>query len=405
MGVRPPLAADQEPPSTTATEQRPSTRPKLLAALLLIAALTSIVSTLGFLGYLVLPMVITSQPRATFVVLYAVGALGVLVAEGCQMLGVFVLLAHWFSRANVQKKPRELLILLAALIPYMVVLLFGITLVVYVRARRKDRFSAQTQAAGRALKEQVADTFIDVGSNSTSSAAGSSAAPLAPAATTAHSALRPSMQDAIQRVVGPATGKQVSDAAHGLVGVTMATVLVSTVATVGVAVPAQGLAPLQSYAATLGFGTAPPSVAGPWTLTVSSITISCTAHPQEACPSAFGNPGSASAPVTIQQNGSHVMMGGMTGGSTGDANVDRLARLTGTISGNHITVSASSAGPVDVNGSTFDEQASEQFTGRILSATHMAGTWSFKLAQSGVAFGRQISVTMDEKGDWTATKG
>jgi hypothetical protein len=208
-----------------------------------------VVSTLGFLGYLVLPMLPGAQPRAQYAPLYAVGAAGVLVAEGYQILGVLVLLGYWFIRSNVQKKPKELVVLLVSLIPYMVVVLVGITLVVYVRARRQSRFSVRTQAAGKALREQVADTLIDAGSNATSSTAGSAPvpgipAPGVPAVATPAVATQgvpivgwATMRDAIQQVVGPATGKTVSEAATGLVGVTMGTLLLSTVATVGVAVP------------------------------------------------------------------------------------------------------------------------------------------------------------------------
>ncbi len=253
---------------TKPAPSEPSARRSLLSRLLLAATVSSLLSTLAFLGYLALPA-LEKTPRSNYAALYAVGAVGLVVAEACQALGVLALLGRWFSRANTQKKPKEFLVLLVSLIPYMLVVILVITVIVYLRARRQNPASQRTRDAAKAVREQFADTFVDAGSNVSSSAVGSppsagaapassvgplpaaqpstvSQAAIRGAASPGGAHVRVTMRDAVRQVIGPSTGKSLSESSSGLLAVTAVALVLTAVATVGVVVPAKGLAPLQA---------------------------------------------------------------------------------------------------------------------------------------------------------------
>jgi hypothetical protein len=244
-----------------------------------VAAASSVLSTLAFVGYLLLPHV-TSQPRTHYTLLYGVGIAGLVIAEACQLLGVVTLIGQWISHTNPQKKPKELAILLLSLIPYMAVVIFLIILVVYLRTQRQDPTSEKTRDAACELKKQAVDTIIDVGAEASHSQAESSAAPASNRGATQH-ANRSSLQQAVSRVVGPSTGKTVSNVAQGFVVFTFVAFMVATVAIAGVVLPAHRLAPLQSLWMSRASSSGHPmrartparlSLAGTWSIT----TIKCT---------------------------------------------------------------------------------------------------------------------------------
>ena len=222
---------------------KPTRLERLFSVLMTVAAVSSVLSTLAFVGYLLLPQV-TSQPRAHYVFLYGVGIAGLVIAEICQVLGVATLIGQWASHTNPQKKPKELAILLLSLIPYMAVVIFLIILVVYLRTRWQDSTSEKTREAAHELKKQAVDTIIDVGAAVSSSEAQSPAASVSNRGATHHST-RSSLQQAVSRVVGPSTGKTASDVAQGIVVFTVVAFLVATVATAGVVLPGKGLASLR----------------------------------------------------------------------------------------------------------------------------------------------------------------
>jgi hypothetical protein len=213
---------------------------RVFTALLATAGTTSVLSTLSFIVYLALPTA-SGQPRTHFTLFYGIGIGGLAVAEACQILGVVILIAQWVSRNNVEKKPRELAVLLFSLIPYMVLVIFLITLFVYLRDRRQDRSSERTQEAAQELKERVVDTLIDAGANTSNSLAGSPTS--AARASAGRISTRPSLHEAVRRVVGPSTSKNISDSTRGLMAFTAVALVISAVATAGVVLPAKGLAP------------------------------------------------------------------------------------------------------------------------------------------------------------------
>jgi hypothetical protein len=351
--------------------------------LLVIAAITSVVSTLAFVGYLLLPTLAGGQPRTHFTALYAVGISGLIVAEVCQLLGVVTLLAQWASRINVEKKPKELAVLLVSLIPYMVVIIFLITLVVYLRARRHDRASERTREAAQELKEQVVDTLIDAGANTTNTAAGSPTA--APSGRAPHLApARSTLHDAVRQVVGPATGQSISRLPSGLLAFTAAALLLSTAATAGVVVPSvvasrgnvtHGI-PSATASATPGFLT------GGWTFTETKYL--CTGA---ACPSA-APPGPYVGHATFQQSGSRLTL--LLTGSDLAIALCGSGPAPGTISGAHFTVGCAYAQLPS------GQTVTTRLTGTVVSSTLMRGT----ISATDVTGGSTVLLTAD----WTATR-
>jgi hypothetical protein len=327
--------------------------------LLMLAAATSVLSTMSFIGYLVIPAV-TTQSRTHYTFLYGTGITGLVIAEVCQILGVVLLIVQWLSRSTARKSPRELVVLLASLIPYMVAVICLITLIVYLRARRQDPTSERTQEAAQELKEQAVDTFIDAAANAASSAAGTPVA--------AHPSSRHTMQDAVSRVVGPSTGKSISDSTHVLVAFTAIALVASAVTTAGVVVPAKGLAPLQA---------APVAhVAGTWNFSYSTTYSNCTNQFLLVC---YG--GSGTQPIIIQQRNTTLIIT-ISGGV-----LALPATFTGTISGDSFTTAFSRF--------ELGDQCSGQMNGTVVTSTRMRGAMSISCTESGVSAGGRF--------DWTAT--
>jgi hypothetical protein len=212
--------------------------PHVPSALLWLATATSVVSSLAFLGYLLVPALLGAPGRSQLTALYLVGLLGLAAAELCQVLGIHVLIGQWLAGTNTTKQFRELLVLLLCLIPYVVVAIFLVTLIVYVRTRAQDPASQRTKAAGQKLQERGLDTLVAEGSEVTGTQANAAAAQA-----------RPTLQDAVRRVIGPATARSVSSSTQAVLALSLGALLLSTVVSVGVVVPAHVLAPLQSAAA------------------------------------------------------------------------------------------------------------------------------------------------------------
>jgi hypothetical protein len=333
-----------------------------LSVLLMLAAATSVLSTIAFIGYLVIPAV-TTQSRTHYTFLYGAGITGLVIAEVCQILGVVLLIVQWLSRSTIRKSPRELLILLASLIPYMVAVICLITLIVYLRARRRDPASERTQEAAQELKEQAADTYIDAGANAASSAAGTPVS--------AHPSSRHTMQDAVRRVVGPSTGKSISDSTHVLVAFTAVALIASAATTAGVVVPAHGLAPLQA---------APVAhLAGTWNFTYSTTFSNCFNQGLLIC---YG--GSGTQAITIQQENTTLIIT-ISGGV-----LALPATFTGTISGDTFTTAFSRF--------QLAQQCSGQMNGTVVTSRQLRGTMSISCTETDVGV-----ATAGGRFDWTAT--
>jgi hypothetical protein len=332
----------------------------------MLAAATSVLSTLAFIGYLVIPA-ITTQSRTHYTFLYGTGITGLVIAEVCQILGVVLLMVQWLSRSTIRKSPRELLILLASLIPYVVAVICLITLIDYLRARRHDPTSERTKQAAKEVKERAVDTFIDAGANVASSAASSAASmPVSVPLSSHHT-----MQDAVSRVVGPSTGKRISDSPHVLVAFTAVALIASAVTTAGVVMPANGLAPLQAAQTA--------DLAGTWTFTYSNTYANCFNPPSlAAC-----DPSSGTVSIPIQQTGTTLTIT-VAGGP-----LQTTATFRGTLSGDRFTAAFS----------MYDIGAlcSGQMNGTVVSSTQLRGTMSVSCTESGVSAGGRF--------DWTATPG
>src|SRR5215471_13131794 len=106
--VLPPSA----PPAAAPT--RLSISPRVSSVLLIAATIISVLATLAFVGYALLP-VFAHATRSHFTALYVVGLGSVAVAEVCQILFLLVLITQWFSPTNPQKKVREVVVLAVAL--------------------------------------------------------------------------------------------------------------------------------------------------------------------------------------------------------------------------------------------------------------------------------------------------
>ncbi|MGH2486193.1 MAG: virginiamycin B lyase family protein, partial [Ktedonobacterales bacterium] len=181
---------------------------------------------------------------------YLAGLIGLAVAEVCQLLGILVLIGHWASHYNTERRFREILILIISLIPFMVVVIFLYTLFSYLRARRQNPTAEWTRQAKQELKEQTVDTLIDAWSNRGSAMAGGQV-PASPAAAPA-SVARPTMRDTVRRVVGPSTQRSLSDAGNGLVTFTMIAVVLATIATLGAVTPAKNFISKQASVSSTG---------------------------------------------------------------------------------------------------------------------------------------------------------
>ncbi|HEX6818869.1 MAG TPA: hypothetical protein VF120_10875 [Ktedonobacterales bacterium] len=238
-----PYPQQQQPyPQQVATPPAPVNSPtekpsdsRLFRRLLLVATVASIVSTVAFVLYVLAPRATAAQ-LAHAHPYYLAGLVGLAIAEACQILGILVLIGHWASHYNTERRLREILILIVALIPYMVVVIFLWTLIVYLRARRHDPASKDTQQAKQELKEETVNTLIDAGTNRSSALAGSQApvVSVTPA--------RPTLGDTVGRVIGPSTRRNFSEAGNWLVSFTMVAVVLATVATLGAVTPLNRLA-------------------------------------------------------------------------------------------------------------------------------------------------------------------
>lgn len=360
-----PLPASRGPQVTAVT--RPASAPalgRLFSVLLMLAAATSVLSTIAFIGYLVIPAV-TTQSRTHYTLLYETGITGLVIAEVCQILGVVLLIVQWLSRSTIRKSPRELLVLLVSLIPYMVAVICLITLIVYLRARRHDPTSERTQEAAQELKEQAADTFIDAGANVASSAAGT---PVSAPPSSRHT-----MQDAVRRVVGPSTGKSISDSTHVLVAFTAVALIASAVTTVGVVVPAKGLAPLQAAQEA--------DLAGTWTFTYS-ITSSNCGNDIVIC-----NVKSGTGSIIIQRTGTTLIIT-----LPHDVFLIWTETFKGTISGDRFTAAFSDF--------ELAEQCSGQMNGTVVTSTQLRGRMSVSCTETDA-----VGVSGGSRFDWTATPG
>ncbi|GEM_PF-1293186 len=234
----------QQPTATTTTTADPQktptlknvfakvVQPQVFKYLLLTATILSVLSMLAFLAYLFLPDVTRVSAQAHYAFLYAIGITGLAIAEACQIGGIVILIAQWFSKQNTEKKPREIAVLLISLIPYMVILVFLVTLGVYVYLRVRARAPERQQEARQELKEQAVDALIDFGANTSSSSASSGQAVTPP-----RHAPVPAMKDAVRQIIGPTAEKSVSGLSNGLLVSTVVVLTVSTIAMGGVVVP------------------------------------------------------------------------------------------------------------------------------------------------------------------------
>lgn len=275
-------AAPGQPPHLPAPA---STR--LLKRLLLIATCVSLASAACFIAYLALPHLVSSQRGKHIHVLFILGLVGLVVSEVCQFLGVFVLIGQWISRERTWRKFREIVVLFIAIFPYVVIALFVVTLVVYLRARRRNPASERAQQAKEDLKEKATNMLVDQVANQS----GSVAAPPIPQPVPASLASlgRPpmyTMGDAVGRVVGPSTQRSLSDAGGGLAGVTMVAVVLATIAVLGALSPLNKLSSVQ-----LASGTVPTATAGATaTATPSgSLTLAANSNPSSITLGPDGN--------------------------------------------------------------------------------------------------------------------
>ena len=223
------------PPQTasapTRTQPRPAPGPGALRRLLLVATISSIVSTIAFILYVFAPRR-TSAELTQAHPYYIAGLVGLAIAEACQLLGILVLIGRWASHYNTERRFREILVLIISLIPFVVIVIFLWTLFAYLRARRQEPTSTRTQEAKEKLKDKSSNVFVDAAAGKSQSAATSAAQPPAP---------RPTMRDTVRRVVGPSTQRSLSDAGSGLAAFTMIALVLATIATFGAITPAKNL--------------------------------------------------------------------------------------------------------------------------------------------------------------------
>lgn len=369
--------------------------------LLLVATAASLLSTVCFIGYLVLTRLVGTPSPARYVVLYTLGIVGLGVAEACQILGVVDLIVQWIVRHNVAKKPREIVVLLLSLIPYMVVVIFLITLIVYLRARRKDPRSQRTAEAAEELKREVMDAFVDFGTNSTSSAAGTPSATSATSATFSQRSAAtvdrynpppPTVERvAIYRVVGPVTARQVDRVPSPLVVAAMIALLVSLVV-----VPVVALAAPAPFQTPRGVTTSSPVAAATATPTATALptatsTTAPTATPKPAptatptsAPTATSTPPRPTPTPTPPPAGIIKTFSGLTSGSGPTAIVsgpdgdlwftEQMGRKIGRVTPSGAVAEFPASGPppigitVGPNNSLWYTQAASTFLGRITTS-------------------------------------
>lgn len=360
-------------PSTTqvATRVSPSSPSRLFSIALLVATISSVGSTLCFIAYVLVRIFSGAAQQSHFSVLYPIGVIGLLVAEGCQILGVVVLIGQWFSRNAQERKPRELLVLMLSLIPYVPVILFVITLIVYLRARWQDPSSARTQRATQDLKQQTADTAIGLGSQQAQSAAGTPA--VQSTQPMVRPTARPTLRDAVRQVVGPSTGDQIAQTANGLLAFTMIALVISMVASVGVGLPAQALTALRSGASGANGAPGHTSLTGTWNLDL---------HNCSTC----GTPTDETYTMTIQQSGNTLTAVATYTGCTSGGQ-DCSMNMTGSASGTQVGFSS---------GSYIGNSCQISLAGTITAANQMGGAISF------ICIGTSVKSYTD--GTWTATR-
>jgi hypothetical protein len=165
--------------------------------------------------------IITSVLSMLASILYGAGVAGLALAEACQILGVVTLIILWFTGHNRNKKPREILVLLLSLIPFMVIIVFLVTFIVYLNARRQRASVERRKELVEEMKEEAVDTFVHYSANVTSNVASALHSQKAPRAS--------GVERAVSRVVGPATGKTVAEHANTVL-TTLATLLILTAA-------------------------------------------------------------------------------------------------------------------------------------------------------------------------------
>lgn len=239
-GLIPPLAAPVAvaPGSAPTPPLLASTR--LLKRLLLVALCVSLVSAGSFIAYLVIPHAVSSQRHHHIHALFLAGLIGLAAAMTCQFVGVFVLLWQWAARERTWRKFGEFWVLLISLVPYVIIGVFLVTLIIYLRARSKDPLSKDTREAKEDLKDKTTDMIVDEVASRSKSAATAVAQQAPMGARSIAPGARPprmTMREAVGRVVGPSTQRSLSDAGGGLAGVTMVAVVLATIATLGALSP------------------------------------------------------------------------------------------------------------------------------------------------------------------------
>lgn len=239
------------PPGQPATAQKRPADPSAMRNLYRVALVVSILSTIAFVVYVFTPRATAAQQSHAHPYFLA-GLIGLAISEVCQLLGILVLIGHWASHFNTEKRLREILILIASLFPGVIIVVFLWTLIVYLRARRKDPASEQTKQAKEDLKDKPLDTIVDLSANKSQSlAAGVAQQPPAPPA---GRATRPTLRDTVRRVIGPSTERSVSEVGGGLVTFTMIALVLAVIATLGAVTPVKNLVSKQASVSSGGGG-------------------------------------------------------------------------------------------------------------------------------------------------------
>ncbi|HKV83405.1 MAG TPA: hypothetical protein VJN88_02540, partial [Ktedonobacterales bacterium] len=132
--------------------------PRAMRTLYRIATVVSILSTIAFVVYIFMPRATMAQQSHAHPYFLA-GLVGLAIALVCQAVGILILIGHWASHFNTEKRLREILILFVSLFPFVVLVVCLGTLIVYLRARGKDPTSKETKQAKEELKDKAADSF------------------------------------------------------------------------------------------------------------------------------------------------------------------------------------------------------------------------------------------------------
>lgn len=205
--------------------------PRLFSRLLVGATIASIFSVIVFITYVLIGVFAGAHAQSQAMFLYTSGIVGLIVAEVRQILSIVTLVVQWVASKKLDKKPREIAVLILSLIPFMVIVVLLATVVVYLNERRKQVRPERRKELEEEAKEVGIDTLIDAGTNSLSSMA--SNGPSVTTATKPVLSLR-QMQTlhAIHRVVGPTAATNVAGLPNGLLPL-VSVALVATVLTTG----------------------------------------------------------------------------------------------------------------------------------------------------------------------------